>query len=97
MKKTMNFIGAILFVSTIFTSCGGNSIESDAKKVADLLCKTQKLTEKATSGDASVIEESTKLTNEAQTLQKQLEEKYTSDSDKKKLAEALIKEMGNCK
>ena len=50
----MNVIGAILFVSIIFTSCGGNSIESDAKKVADLLCKAQKLTEKAASGDASV-------------------------------------------
>jgi F0F1-type ATP synthase membrane subunit b/b' len=73
----MNVIGAILFVSIIFTSCGGNSIESDAKKVADLLCKAQKLTEKAASGDASVSEESTKLANEAQTLQKQLKEKYS--------------------
>jgi len=45
----------------------------------------------------SVMEESTKLTSEAESLSKELEGKYTSDSDKEKFAEALLKEMGNCK
>jgi hypothetical protein len=42
------------------------------------------------------MEESTKLASEAATLSKEMEEKYTSDSDKKKFAEAFLKEMGNC-
>ena len=45
----------------------------------------------------SLIEESTKLALESEILLKELEEKYTSDSDKKKLAAALLKAMGNCK
>jgi hypothetical protein len=97
MKKVINFIGAILFASTIFISCGGNSIESDAKKVAELQCKAQKLIQKANSGDNSILEESTKLASELTTLSKEMEGKYSSDSDKKKFAEALLKEMGNCK
>ena len=86
-----------MIASTILTSCGGGSIESDAKKVAELQCKAQQLVQKATSGDMSVMEESTKLTSEAAALSKEMEGKYTSDSDKKKFAEALLKEMGNCK
>ena len=97
MKKLMTIFGAILFASLILTSCGGGSIESDAKKVAELQCKAQQLMEKATSGDMSVMEESTKLTSEAATLSKEMEGKYTSDSDKEKFAKALLKEMGNCK
>ncbi len=93
----MKVFGVILFTSLFLTSCGGSSIESDAKRVAELQCKAQKLMQKATSGDMSVIEESTKLTSEAATLSKEIEGKYTSDSDKKKFAEALLKEMGNCK
>lgn len=97
MKKLMTIFGAILLASTILTSCGGGSIESDAKKLAELECKAEKLVQKATSGDMSVMEESTKLASESMTLSKELEEKYTSDSDKKKLYEALLKERGNCK
>ena len=96
MKKVMTIFGAIIFASTILTSCGGGSIESDAKKVAELQCKAQQLMKKATSGDMSVMEESTKLASEAATLSKEMEGKYTSDSDKQKFAEALLKEMGNC-
>ncbi len=96
MKKVMTIFGAILFASVILTSCGDSSIEKDAKKAAELQCKAQELMQKATSGDMSVMEESTKLASEVATLSKEMEEKYTSDSDKKKFAEALLKEMGNC-
>jgi len=51
---------------------------------------------KATSGDMSVMEESTKLKSEQRTLKKEIEAKYTSDSDIQKFKEALLKEMGNC-
>jgi hypothetical protein len=97
MKKVMIIFGAILFAFVILTSCGGGSIESDAKTVAELQCKVKKLIQKASSGDLSVMEESTKLLSEAATLSKEMEGKYTSDSDNQKFAEALLKEMGNCK
>ena len=96
MKKLMTISGAMMIASIILTSCGGGSIESDAKKVAELQCKAKKLMQKATSGDMSVMEESTKLASEATTLSKEMEGKYTSDSDKEKFAKALLKEMGNC-
>jgi hypothetical protein len=41
--------------------------------------------QKATSGNMSVMEESNKLVFEAATLSKEMEGKYTSDSDKKNL------------
>jgi hypothetical protein len=97
MKKVMTIFGAMLFASFILTSCGGGSIDSDAKKVADLQCKAQQLMQKATSGDMSVMTESTKLASDAAALSKEMEGKYTSDSDKQKFAEALLKAMGNCK
>ena len=97
MKNLKTIFGAVIFASFMLTSCGGGSIESDAKKVAELQCKAQQLMQKATSGDMSVMAESTKLASEAATLSKEMEGKYTSDSDKKKFAEALLKEMGNCK
>lgn len=92
----MAFIGAIIFASTTLTSCGNGTIESDAKKVAELQCKAQKLVLKASSGDMTVLEESTKLASEAAALSQEMEGKYTSDSDKQEFAQALLKEMGNC-
>jgi hypothetical protein len=97
MKKGITIFGAMLFASVILTSCGGGSIESDAKKLAELQCKAQKLAQKAASGDMSIIEESTKLTTEATALSKELADKYKLNIDKKKFAKALSKEMGNCK
>ena len=93
----MTFFGVVLISSFLLISCGGSSIESDAKKVAELQCKAQKLMQEAASGDMSVTEEGTKLKEELKTLSKEMKEKYTSESDMKKFAEALLKEMGNCK
>lgn len=97
MKKSLSIFGALLMASVILTSCGGGSIESDAKKVAELQCKAQGLMQKAATGDMSVMEEANKLSAEAASLGKEMEGKYTSDSDKKKFAEALLNEIGNCK
>ena len=96
MKKITTIVGAIIFASTTLISCGNSSIESDAKKVTDLQCKAQKLIQKATSGDTSVQEESTKLASEAAELSQEMEGKYTTDSDREKFGQALLKEMGNC-
>jgi hypothetical protein len=95
MKK-MRFLGVVLITTALLTSCGNKAIETDAKKVAEIQCKAQKLAQKALSGDATVAEESQKLAEELAVLSKEIEAKYTSDSDKKKFAESLSAEMGNC-
>lgn len=97
MKKLLSLFGVLMIASLILSSCGGGgSIESDAKRLADLECKGTQLMKKASSGDMSVLEESTKLATEAQELMKELENKYSSDSDKEKLREAYEKAKKNC-
>ena len=39
----MTILGAIMIASTLLTSCGGGSIEKDAKEIAEIQCKAQKL------------------------------------------------------
>lgn len=96
MKKNKLNVAIVLLATIMLGSCGG-SIRSDAKKVAKLQCKAQELMSKAASGDNSVMEESTELVSEAQSLSRELEAKYTSESDKKEFAEALREELGKCK
>ncbi|WP_159520121.1 hypothetical protein [Sunxiuqinia indica] len=95
MKKTIRIIGTIALAAFLFASCG-NSIESDAKKVAELQCEAQELMQKVMAGDASLMEESSKLAEKAAELSLEMEKKYDSASDRQKFAEALLKEMGNC-
>ena len=83
--------------SFMLTSCGGGSVESDAKALAELQCKAQKLAEKTASGDESAITEAQKLGEEIATLTKDTQGKYTSESDMKTFTEVLMKEMENCK
>jgi basic membrane lipoprotein Med (substrate-binding protein (PBP1-ABC) superfamily) len=90
MKKSMTVIGALLFASVIFTSCGGG-VESDAKKLADLMCKAQKLMQDGNT------EEYEAISKEGNELEKELKGKYTSEEDQKKFVEALTKEIANCK
>jgi hypothetical protein len=97
MKRIMTIVGIMTISLFLMTGCGNNSIEKDAKRVAELQCKAQKLMTQATSGDISILAESQKLGAEAASLQKELEGKYTSDSDKEKFTQALLKEMSNCK
>jgi major membrane immunogen (membrane-anchored lipoprotein) len=96
MKKLMTIFGAILFASVILTSCGGDSIEKDAKKAAEFQCKSIELAQKAKSGDMSVMAESAKLATEFATFRAEMKEKYTSEADQKKFEEALLKETANC-
>ena len=53
--------------------------------------------QKASAGDMSVMAEGTELASQVASLSNEMEGKYTSDSDRAKFAEALLKEMGNCK
>ncbi len=100
IKKTLTIFVGIVFASFILTSCGGNSIESDAKKYAELMCKAQKLAtevaSKAASGDMSAITESTKLATEAASLANEMQGKYKDAADYQKFTAAYLKAMGDC-
>ena len=97
MKQILTNFGAIAIALFIFTSCGSSSVESDAKKVAALQCEAQELMQKAASGDMDLLEKSSKLATEAATLSNEMQGKYTSDADKQKFAEALLKALNDCK
>ena len=101
MKKLIFNLTAIAFVSLLLTSCGGNSIESDAKKYAELMCKAQKLaTEgaaKAAAGDMSAMTESTKLMTEAASLATEMQGKYKDASDYQNFSAAYLKALADCK
>ena len=101
MKKLMIIFGAMFIASVILTSCGSNSVESDAKKYAELMCKAQKLaTEgatKAVAGDVSAITESTKLASEAATIAQEMQGKYKDAADYQKFTAAYSKAMRDCK
>jgi hypothetical protein len=95
MKKITTILGAIFF-TVILISCGSNSIDSDAKRVAELQCKSQQLMLKAASGDMDIVAENNNLMIELAELAEEMEGKYSSDSDKEKFSKALMKEMLNC-
>ncbi|AUC76182.1 hypothetical protein [Olleya sp. Bg11-27] len=88
MKKVLITIclGAIFL-----TSCGGgNDMQSDAKKMADLTCKMTK----AMAADPTKASDFTKEITE---FSLETTKKYNTAEDMKAFAEALAKEMENCK
>lgn len=95
MKNKIRILGAMLLAALILVSCS-SSIESDAKKVAELQCQATELMQKAMSGDTSVMKESQKLADKAAELTQEMQRKYTSESDRKKFTEALAEEIGKC-
>jgi len=100
MKKMTLPFGMLLFVSIALASCSGNTIESDAKKIAELQCRAMQLLGKSMSAGSNytaVLEESRKVSEEADALVKQMEKKYTSQADKEKLAMSMLKALGECK
>jgi hypothetical protein len=97
MKPKFLLFPSLIFVALLVVSCSKNTIDADAKRIGDLTCKSMQLMKKALTGDESVLAESQKLSQEAEALKTELEAKYTSDSDKTKLAEAIAKAMNDCK
>ena len=95
MKKSITVFGAILLSVFTLSSCG-SSLESDAKKVAEFQCKSQKMTEKILNGGMSASTENIKLAAEGAKLLEEIEGKYSSAEDKQKFEEAVLEEMGNC-
>jgi len=78
-------------------SCGGSSdsgssMDSDAKRVAKLICEAQELMQNPTD-----MAKATKLSGEAQQLQAKLSKKYKSDEEQNAFADAVSRETGKCK
>lgn len=91
MKKTLLF----MFTSACISACG-DSLEADAKKLAELQCKTVKLIEKVMKGDSTAVSESKQLEEDIKNLQQKMEKKYITTEEKQKLAIAVLEEMGKC-
>lgn len=91
-KITIGLIAAFLLASC------GNSINSDAKKLADLQCKAKDLTQKMMSGDtgSSIEKETGKITKEIEELAQEIDEKYTSQDEQEELQQAIMEAMKKC-
>ena len=90
--KVLNHILSSALIFMFIVSCG-SSIQSDAKKVAKLQCEAQKLSRGL---EASSIEESQELLQEANKLMQKLKKKYKSTEEIQELQAAVSKAMGNC-
>lgn len=97
MKSKIMILGTVVVVTLSLASCGGGAIASDAKKAARLECEFEKIMKKAAEGDESVIDKGTKLAEEIKELGDKLEDKYSSDSKKKKFFKAYMSELDKCK
>lgn len=97
MKKSTLFLSVSLATALFIAGCGSSSVESDAKKVADLQCRAQKLAAKAMTGDTTILAESQKITEEANKLNEELKNKYTNPLDMAKFAQAYAEAIKDCK
>ena len=96
MKKIKTIGVTIILSSFLLYSCGGDSIQSDAKKVAELQCEYQNLLKKATTGDLSSITESANLMTKVTELVTELEGKYSTAGNYEKFQDALAIELKEC-
>jgi hypothetical protein len=88
MKKLMSIL---LFISIVLSSCG-SSIESDAKKEADLMIKSMSVFQKQQKGEIS-LEEGLKIAKEADEVKEANQKKYSSGAEKEKFDKALEKAL----
>ena len=98
MKYLINVIVIIIFASVILFRILGNSIESDAKKLADAICKSEQLSK---SGNVEVGEaahqESQKLMQEAASLNGEMIKKYKDPIDYKQFTSIYMQAISKCK
>ncbi len=98
LKKTLMLLAFTLFLY----SCGGagktgeNSLEGDAKKAAELMCKINKLS-LVENPDEKAIKEMKDLDSEIKKLQEATKEKYKTEEDKKKFEKIMMDAMKECK
>ncbi|NUN08232.1 MAG: hypothetical protein HUU54_03560 [Ignavibacteriaceae bacterium] len=85
----------LLIIVLLFAGCR-DSIESDAKKAAELHCEAMALMKKAAAGDISSLDEAKKLSEKSEKLMQELKGKYTSLEDTKKFLSAYTEAIKNC-
>jgi hypothetical protein len=82
LRKGISIFAAVIIAATFFTSCG-SSMESDAKKVAEITIKSTK-----SLGSISPEESISNLK-----VMEELSQKYTSPENKKKFEELVEKDV----
>lgn len=94
-----NFILILILVAAFILSACTNSIERDAKRLAELQCKAKLITEKMMAGESELADLSATLSlaQEASELMEELDGKYTTQKEKEQLEKALRKAMEVCK
>lgn len=98
MKYLINVIVIIIFAAVILFRILGNSIESDAKKLADVICKSEQLsrTRNFEVGEAAQ-QESQELMQEAASLNREMIKKYKDPIDYKQFTSKYSEEMNKCR
>jgi Na+-translocating ferredoxin:NAD+ oxidoreductase RnfG subunit len=89
MKKFIATVCVIL-TAALFSSCA-NSIETDAKRIAQLTCKAQKMSIKELMPSGSSLKE------EVKKMKTELAAKYTDEAERKIFYDIYIRELRNCK
>jgi thiamine biosynthesis lipoprotein ApbE len=92
MKKNSRNLVVFILLVVFFQSCGDPGFDRDIKKLSEIECKRTKLLSKFSS-DKSAQEEFYKLANDSKEFIEQMEKKYSSESDQKKVAKAIAKEI----
>lgn len=94
MKKIL--LTLAVFSALALTSCG-NSVEKDADKMGDLVCRMFSVMDKAMAGDESAKKEMEEIEKEGKKLSEELEKKYPKDSeDGKKFQDLMKTKIENC-
>lgn len=96
MRVQHVFAATFIAALVLFSGCGKSSIESDAKRLADIQCRAMKLAQKSAAGDMSTLSESLKLSADATELSLELQKRYTGE-DAQTFSREYLKALGQCK
>ena len=95
-KQVTHFLILFICISTLL-SCANPQIEKDAKAVAELQCKSQKLIKKAAESNSDILEESQKISIESAALFSKMQGKYLSEHEQEQFLQAYEDALENCK
>ncbi len=99
MKKVF-CLTAIIFSIYLFSGCSGSSLEADAKKLADITCRSQKMSmeiiSKSRSLDMNFVTETNKLAADAAILSQELKDKYKDPEEAQKFSVTYLKALSDC-
>lgn len=112
MKIPKYLLTITLILSFSLTSCTDNSeensnqnseinidkssIKNDASRLVKLQCKVMQLVGEAKAGNKTALMESEKFNAEAEKVSRELKEKYTTEKEQERFAEAYEDALGEC-